>query len=785
MRNDLILIALFCLLLLLMLPAASGKIMIDLPLLPRQQLPIDIPFLENISVGGMASSYNDDLHDGTGVLYGDLIVGKGRVVSLKNYSLFFHCYYDGQYKIDVRNGGILMIDNSSISSPNGAFLFQVEKGGMLSLKNSSLSGCGFSSPDIRSNGLWLGSAGNSLIANNISHNYYGVIVDGGQSDIINNTITSNYCGLRIGPAVAVVENNSICFNRIGIDASAAGPGEINGNNISQNAIYGLLLEGSSPKKVSGNDISGNGEGMIVRNATNCVISDSRLGGNKGRGLILENARTVVVRNTTMTANTWGLYMNATNESSVLESFAIDNKFDGVFVNNSRNVAFIGNNASFNDGFGFNILANNTNVVADRRRNEATGNLRGDFNVPQAALSITEVSLVSLLIALVDKLIFVVDLQKVLLTNVFSGIVNPMRDPLSKELDRISNRLWAMFHIKSNGYSRAHVSSHMNVLFFHLINGKDIRGVVRSPVPGKLSSHEIVLQQVRFFDLLSRDRVMLLRNILYMAIMMGAGIVVYTAQVWIGTYDLPYFLPLALQFLVMFPIGLVVQGNVVGHVEKLDYDIRDEASADLLRQDVLRRMAALEEQYAHKAITPKKYGAEKKMLSDALKAVDHMGVRRNYLLFTPEGLTKAVTGFETLLEKSPDEPIFLAGLAEAHAMFGRSLEQNGEDGKGHYEKAMAAARKAYSIDGGRFEVRRALAMALLFNGEPEKAAIELAEALRLHPADAESYLLKAMMEKNADKRRQLYNKAISLNRDLRAVAINAQNGLVPAAAIIKT
>jgi tetratricopeptide (TPR) repeat protein len=171
------------------------------------------------------------------------------------------------------------------------------------------------------------------------------------------------------------------------------------------------------------------------------------------------------------------------------------------------------------------------------------------------------------------------------------------------------------------------------------------------------------------------------------------------------------------------------------------------------------------------------------LSDALKAIDHMDVRRHYLLFTPEGYAKAISGFESLLQKSPDEPLFLAGAAEAHAMLGRSLEMGGGTGKGHFETAMEYAQKAFSLDGSRFEVRRARAMGLYFNGQTGDARNEVDEAIQLCPNDTESYLLKAMVSENSEERARLYRKAISLNNSLSAIRLEPL--IVPVPAIEKT
>lgn len=779
-RHGFILIVVTCLLILLSAPA-SGKIVIDMPFFGPQQLPVDIPFLENVSIGSSTSAPEEYLEGGWEIRDSDLIVGPGHVLSMRDYTLLFNCSVDGQYKIDVQDGGTLLIENCTITALGDTrpYLFQVQPGGRIEMKNSRLSHCGYNGPDPLSKGLWLGSESSSLAFNELTDNYYGIVVEGDRCSITNNSITSGYCGIQIAASGVAVTNNTIDHNQAGIDAGRSGITMISGNTITNNALYGMLIGGEGPGMLSGNVISNNGEGLILLNASACIATETWLDDNLGHGLVIEGSRVVSIKNVSSSWNAWGVYVNGTRDCTIHGALTSYNMYDGVFINNSNNVVLIGNTATYNGGYGFNVTENNTKVTVDRRRNIAEDNFKGDYNAPPAALSIAEVSLLSLLIALLDKLIYLIDFQKVLVTNVFSGIVNPMREPVSRELDRLSHRLLSIFHITRGGYKKAHVSEHMNVLFFHLINGKDIRGVVRPSAPAKLSSHEIVLQQVRFFDLLFRDRVMLYRNIMYMAITTGAGIIVYTLQVWAGTYDLPYFLPLALQFLVMFPIGLAVQGNVVGHVEKLEYDVRDEVSAGMLRDDTLRQMSALEELHGQKKISDKKYNLQVNVLSDALKAIDHMDVRRHYLLFTPEGYAEAISGFESLLQKSPDEPLFLAGAAEAHAMLGRSLEMGGGPGKGQFEKALGYAQKAFSLDGSRFEVRRARAMSLYFNGHTGDARVEVDEAIRLCPNDAESYLLKAMMAENAEERQKLYGKAISLNKSLSAIRLEPPKVPVPA------
>ncbi len=380
-------------------------------------------------------------------------------------------------------------------------------------------------------------------------------------------------------------------------------------------------------------------------------------------------------------------------------------------------------------------------------------------VPPNILSYEQVSLISLLIAFSDKLIYLINFPKFIVVNLFNGISNPLREPTSNFLDSV------IPPSRRRGYKKVHVSSHMNVLYFHVINGRDIRGIVRPATPGSIFCHEAVLQQIRFFDVLVKDRVMLFRNGLYMAIMTGIGLIVYAVQVSVGTYMLPYLLPLVIQFVIMFPIGLLVQNNIVGRVEKLDYDIRDESTLDMLREDAHKQMSWLERRYGNHKMSAPKYRSRMKKLNEALGTIDRMDTRRHYLLFTPDGYRKAISRYAGMLEKSPDDPLLLAGLSEAYAMLGHSLEMNGEDGKEYFNKAQSAAQKAGALNRGSYEVRRAHARSLYYAGNIEAAEKELKIALKLFPGDAESYELLAAIKDDPEEKLKLLHKAVSINRNL--------------------
>lgn len=146
LRHGFILLVFACLIILLSTPA-SGKIVIDMPFLGPQELPVSIPFLENVSIGSSTRAPTAYLNDGWEIRDSDLIVERGQVLSMKNYTLLFNCSANGQYKIDVLDGGTLLIENCTITSCEGAspYLFRIQAGGRLAMKNSSLSHCGFRS----------------------------------------------------------------------------------------------------------------------------------------------------------------------------------------------------------------------------------------------------------------------------------------------------------------------------------------------------------------------------------------------------------------------------------------------------------------------------------------------------------------------------------------------------------------------------------------------------------------------------------------------------------------
>ncbi len=146
------------------------------------------------------------------ILTGNLLIENGGSLTFTNVTLQINCTYNGQYRIEVEQGGLFSIfdydrdrstmnDASKITSTNSMYhyRFLVDNGSTLMMKNSELHACGYNQWGTASNlGLYVNGGDISLDGNLISNNYIGVyIAESDHCEIINNTITENEYGLYL------------------------------------------------------------------------------------------------------------------------------------------------------------------------------------------------------------------------------------------------------------------------------------------------------------------------------------------------------------------------------------------------------------------------------------------------------------------------------------------------------------------------------------------------------------------------------------------------------------
>jgi parallel beta-helix repeat protein len=698
----------------------------------------------------------------------DLVVDNGMLVRMENVTLVVNSARDGAVKIEVRDGGSLLLNNSSVISNGSAYNFFVYPTGTFHMRDSTLQGCGYAGQDIRLYGLWISSGNNAIENSTFENNYYGVVFDHSNNNFIaNSSIRQNVVGIYINGSVSnMITGNEITNNTEGARIESSRVNVISDNLIAYNTAVGLSIGPSSDLNfLTNNTIYGNAHGLVLDSSISNTLVKNRMTKNTGPAVELESAHINFFGNNTLDYNGYGMYMNDSGENMLSDNEVSFNHEDGICLLGSSNNYIANNNASYNGGYGFNVSDSSKRTFISRSNNVALGNGKGDFEVPEGALTVLEISVISILFAFADKTLYLIDFQKVIITNIFSGIVSPIRDPLLGGLEKAINRMYALLGFKRWNYKNAHISQRFGFLFMHFIDGDEIRSVVYVKSYRGLLSSELVLTQIRFMDVLLRDRVVLRRNAAYFLLMTAIGLAVYYMQVLSGTYKWPYLLPIVVQFSIMFIIGLIIQSSIVGRSQRIKYEIQPGEDTDGLRRELREARDRLEEHHQDGKTNDRKYDDEMDRLKWALETVDYLDVHKEYLLFTKKGYESAIAGYGKLLETDPDNAFSLAGLSEAYAMLGKWKEDNGESATQHYERALAEAEKSGNIDDTIFESHRAMAIALHCCGRLEEADSEAKKALEVNGRDAESYHALAMLKLDQQVRAKLLAKSIALDPDL--------------------
>ncbi len=128
-----------------------------------------------------------------------------------------------------------------------------------------------------------------------------------------------------------------------------------------------------------------------------------------------------------------------------------------------------------------------------------------------------------------------------------------------------------------------------------------------------------------------------------------------------------------------------------------------------------------------AVTLEFHGAPRVHSADS-GAIDlYMRARHAYQQISRESLERAIVLFQQALERAPDDPRILAGLAMAqtrHLYYAETVHS--------VDNALASARKAVALGPEHVEARTALASILLGTGDYIASAREAAAALRTGP-----------------------------------------------------
>ena len=152
------------------------------------------------------------------------------------------------------------------------------------------------------------AARNTIRENYISNNGWGIRLQGGDYNSISaNRITNNQYGIWFDSHQSIPITNSISGNNItannghGIHLEGSFRTSIFRNNITANLGAGIYLWGSIGETISGNNIINNYDGIYSRSAGNS-ISANNITANENYGILLEYSHDATLRNNKLANN---------------------------------------------------------------------------------------------------------------------------------------------------------------------------------------------------------------------------------------------------------------------------------------------------------------------------------------------------------------------------------------------------------------------------------------------------------------------------------------------------
>jgi parallel beta-helix repeat protein len=329
------------------------------------------PPREPMTMGEWTVTGEETVQDKRVTLNGNLTVGAGGSLTLRNVTLNVNSQYDGQYGIEVEPGGSLFIYGSTVAAADEEHGFSFLVGGAaFEMKDSELHGAGWG-PDDESLGgeeaIMAGTKGLLIAAddavvdgNTISNNHVGIMVAGSGATVANNNIHSNKVhGIYLhGASDGSFTDNSIQHSTVSspFRMRDARNNQIIGNTIVSSIHRGVIEAFNSDGNVfQDNDISGLGGGIHLM----FVSNDNVVAGNTisvdETGVMVWGWNNRVEGNTIMPSAMGfvgtGIFMVYAYNSVIADNAISGAKAEGLEIRHSSNNAIIGNRVSGGEVFG--------------------------------------------------------------------------------------------------------------------------------------------------------------------------------------------------------------------------------------------------------------------------------------------------------------------------------------------------------------------------------------------------------------------------------------------------
>jgi len=277
-------------------------------------------------------------------------------------TLKFDCSVDGEYYIEVKNGGALWVNGSYITAVNDDFeydwWFRSESKGKI--YNSTVEECGYWQAG-KSYGIEISSDNVKVDSCLIRDCEIGIYCYSSSPEITNNFVSDSGRGIQCSEVSSpIIINNTISgITNYGIGCLSSSP-EITNNLISGNE-RGLECQGGSDPKIINNNITGNSEYGIYCYSSSPEIIDNIIIDNK-RGIQCEDSlNPKIINNNNITGNSeYGIYCFSSSPE-IIDNIIIDNK-RGIQCEDSLNPKIINNTISSNTIIGIACLSSSLDII---------------------------------------------------------------------------------------------------------------------------------------------------------------------------------------------------------------------------------------------------------------------------------------------------------------------------------------------------------------------------------------------------------------------------------------
>ncbi len=223
--------------------------------------------------------FGDQLITGSESFSGDTIILTGNLtvegsLTVSGVTLKMNCTTNGQYHIEVKEGGTLRATSSTVQavSPSARYLFWIRPNATVQIDRCTIRDCGMSSATYADLGLYVQSSQVQITNSTLTRNIYGIFIDSGASPFVykNNISENEWSGVAVtGGGRPVIDHNTISGNVRNCGASAGGgilvvdaSPFITNNTISanidprQSVTQGIWLQGAGYPNITDNRITG-------------------------------------------------------------------------------------------------------------------------------------------------------------------------------------------------------------------------------------------------------------------------------------------------------------------------------------------------------------------------------------------------------------------------------------------------------------------------------------------------------------------------------------------------